>query len=145
MSYPNNPTVLPAVLVSACKSFEQFYLSQHSGRRLTWQPSLGNADVRVSFKARKHDLNVSTYALVILLLFEGIADGEFLTYEVQHVSKYHESGRAKSCVGNQAGNADRGQRAAAQSAVSRVRKVQGPQEAPRGTRREHKRLLLLQQ
>jgi len=37
--------------------------------------------VRVRFKARKHDLNVSTFALVILLLFENIGEGGFLTYE----------------------------------------------------------------
>lgn len=43
---------------------------------------MGNADVRVSFDKRKHDLNVSTFALVILLLFEDITDDEFLTYEV---------------------------------------------------------------
>lgn len=73
----------PEELTGCSKQFEQFYLSRHSGRRLTWQPSLGNADVRVSFKARKHDLNVSTFALVILLLFEDVGDGEFLTYEVR--------------------------------------------------------------
>jgi len=81
MSYAPVPCTFPALLVKACKSFEQFYLSRHSGRKLTWQPSLGNADVRVAFKARRHDLNVSTFALVILLLFENLGDGEFLTYE----------------------------------------------------------------
>jgi len=81
MSYAPVPCTFPPLLVKASKSFEQFYLSRHSGRKLTWQPSLGNADVRVTFKARKHDLNVSSFALVILLLFENIGEGEFLTYE----------------------------------------------------------------
>ena len=66
----------------ACKQFEQFYFSRHSGRRLTWQYSLGNADVKVTFKARKHELNVATFALMILLLFENIEDDGFLTYQV---------------------------------------------------------------
>lgn len=44
---------------------------------------MGNAEVRVTFKARKHDLNVSTFALVILLLFEDIRDDQVLTYEVR--------------------------------------------------------------
>ena len=74
--------MLPNAMSKAAGSFERFYLSQHTGRRLTWQLSLGNADVKVAFKNRKHDLNVSTLALVILLLFEDVADGEFLTYEV---------------------------------------------------------------
>jgi cullin 3 len=81
MSYVPVPCTFPPRLVKASKSFEQFYLSRHSGRKLTWQSSLGNADVRVRFKARKHDLNVSTFALVILLLFENVGEGEFLTYE----------------------------------------------------------------
>ncbi|KAI0925756.1 hypothetical protein AcW1_008104 [Taiwanofungus camphoratus] len=81
MSYSGVSCTFPDQLIRASKSFEQFYLSKHSGRRLTWQPSFGNADVRVTFKTRKHDLNVSTFALVILLLFEDLSDGEFLTYE----------------------------------------------------------------
>ena len=76
---------LPHELIEASTSFERFYLSRHSGRRLTWQPSMGNADVRVTFNARKHDLNVSTFALVILLLFEDIRDDQVLTYEVSYL------------------------------------------------------------
>lgn len=70
-------------MTKTCKSFEQFYLSRHSGRRLTWQPSLGNADVRVVFKAKKIELNVSTLALVILLQFQDLDDDTFLTYTVR--------------------------------------------------------------
>ncbi|KAJ7593081.1 Cullin-domain-containing protein [Mycena floridula] len=81
MSHSPSPCLLPADMVKATKSFEQFYLARHSGRRLTWQPSLGNADVRVNFKNRKHELNVATFALVILLLFEDLEDDGFLTYE----------------------------------------------------------------
>ncbi|KII89964.1 hypothetical protein PLICRDRAFT_572234 [Plicaturopsis crispa FD-325 SS-3] len=80
MSHSTASCNLPDELIRSCKSFEQFYFSQHSGRRLTWQPSLGNADVRAAFKSRKYDLNVSTFALVILLLFEDSGAGEFLTY-----------------------------------------------------------------
>lgn len=81
MSHSSASCIFPEVLIRACKSFEHFYFSRHSGRRLAWQPSLGNVDVRVRFKARKHDVNVSTFALVILLLFENLTDDEFLTYE----------------------------------------------------------------
>ncbi|CAL1716698.1 unnamed protein product [Somion occarium] len=72
----------PELLAKATKSFEQFYLSRHTGRRLTWQKWLGNADVRATFKSGKtHELNVSTLAMVILLLFEDLDDSDFLTYE----------------------------------------------------------------
>jgi cullin 3 len=82
MSHAVTTCNLSDQMIRATKSFERFYLSRHSGRRLTWQASLGNADVRVAFKNKIHDLNVSTLALVILLLFEDVADDKFLTYEV---------------------------------------------------------------
>lgn len=85
-SAANATCTLPDVLVKASKSFEMYYLSKHTGRRLTWQPSMGTADVRVQFKSRKHDLTVSTIALVILLLFEDLKDDDFLTYEVSWIS-----------------------------------------------------------
>jgi cullin 3 len=74
----------PPELLQACGSFERFYNTRHSGRRLTWQPALGNVDVKIAFKAKKHDINVATFALVILLLFEEVADDDFLTYEVNN-------------------------------------------------------------
>jgi cullin 3 len=83
MAHSDSKCNFPIELVNTSKSFEQFYLSRHSGRCLTWQPSLGNADVRVTFNKRKHDLNVSTFALVILLLFENLEDEGFLTYSVR--------------------------------------------------------------
>lgn len=75
------PCNLPSSMVDSCKVYDRYYQSRHSGRKLSWQPSMGSADVRATFKARTHDLNVSTFALVILLLFENLDDGEFLTYE----------------------------------------------------------------
>lgn len=67
-------------LTAAQSVFEKYYASRHSGRRLTWQSGLGTADVRVRFKARSHDLNLSTQALVVLLLFEGVKTDEQLAY-----------------------------------------------------------------
>ncbi|KAI0077913.1 Cullin-domain-containing protein [Panus rudis PR-1116 ss-1] len=72
----------PGSLARSAKSFEQFYFSRHTGRRLTWMPSLGNADLRVTFRSGKsHEVNVSTMAMVILLLFEDLSDSDTLTYE----------------------------------------------------------------
>jgi len=50
--------------------FKNFYLSSHNGRRLTWQTNMGTADLKAFFGTRKHELNVSTYQMVILLLFK---------------------------------------------------------------------------
>ncbi|KAJ5935185.1 hypothetical protein N7466_004732 [Penicillium verhagenii] len=78
--------VFPRELEGLKQSFERFYLDKHSGRKLSWQASMGTADVRASFrrsngKVQRYELNVSTYALVILMLFNDIPDGESLTYE----------------------------------------------------------------
>ncbi|KAJ6619719.1 Cullin-domain-containing protein [Mycena sp. CBHHK59/15] len=93
MAHSTSPCTLPLDMIKTSRSFEQFYLSRHSGRRLSWQPGLGNADVRVAFKSKKHDLNVSTFALVILLLFEDLGADDFMTYE--------EIKRATSIVDNE--------------------------------------------
>ncbi|KAI8992081.1 Cullin [Mycotypha africana] len=69
---------LPANLLQACQSFERFYFDRHSGRRLTWQPQMGSADLRAQFSKSKHLLNVSTYAMIVLLLFN---ENDSLTFD----------------------------------------------------------------
>ncbi|CAF1635370.1 unnamed protein product, partial [Adineta ricciae] len=87
-----NQCNLPAVVREAYQCFHRFYLNKHSGRQLTLQPSLGSADLISIFygkpkeddadgefrpttttatviKERKHTLQVSTYQMVILMLF----------------------------------------------------------------------------
>ncbi|PWN43253.1 Cullin-domain-containing protein [Ceraceosorus guamensis] len=75
------PCTMAATMVEAREIFTRFYQSRHSGRILTWHPNLGNADVRVQFKSRKHELNVSTYALVVLLLFQDVAEDHAISYQ----------------------------------------------------------------
>ncbi|KAG1678291.1 hypothetical protein FOA52_013912 [Chlamydomonas sp. UWO 241] len=69
---------LPRELERCCEEFRTFYLGTHSGRRLTWQTNMGTADLRVDFGAKRHELNVSTYQMCILLLFN---DADALTYK----------------------------------------------------------------
>ena len=44
--------------------------------------SQGTADIRANFKKSKHMLNVSTYAMVVLLLYNDLNEGDYLTFEV---------------------------------------------------------------
>lgn len=81
VAYSGTSCNFPQELETRCKHFERFYLGKHSGRRLTWQPAHGHADLSVQFNARPLVLNVSTYAMVVLLLFESLGEGEVLTYE----------------------------------------------------------------
>ncbi|GAA6008585.1 hypothetical protein JCM10207_007167 [Rhodosporidiobolus poonsookiae] len=71
---------LPPILQTGVKHFEQFYNHKHSGRKLTFRPEYGSVDVKTKFKTRTHELNVSTQAMVVLALFEGLEDDEKLSY-----------------------------------------------------------------
>ena len=79
------PCIYPQQIKTLKESFERFYLDKHSGRQLSWQAPMGSADIRAKFvrsngKVQRYELNVSTYMMVILLLFNDIADGESLTF-----------------------------------------------------------------
>ncbi|KAL4867301.1 hypothetical protein BDV12DRAFT_122760 [Aspergillus spectabilis] len=83
------PCIYPKDVEILKQSFEKFYLSKHSGRKLSWQPSMGTADIRATFvrsngKTQRHELNVSTYAMIVLLLFNDVpADGSLTFEEIQ--------------------------------------------------------------
>ncbi|KAF2108290.1 Cullin [Lophiotrema nucula] len=71
--------------------FEKYYNEKHSGRKLTWLVNMGTADIKATFprvpnkdgtfRERRHDLNVSTYGMIILLLFNDLPEGHSLTFE----------------------------------------------------------------
>lgn len=84
--------IYPPVLDRLRKGFESFYAEKHSGRMLTWMPNMGTADIRAVFpaqpgkegqlgKERKHELNVSTYAMIIMLLFNDVPAGGSLSFD----------------------------------------------------------------
>lgn len=61
--------VLPSEVERCCETFGKFYKSTHSGRSLAWQANMGTADIRATFGERRHELNVSTYQMCVLVLF----------------------------------------------------------------------------
>lgn len=86
--------IYPASIDRIKKGFETFYASKHSGRQLTWMANMGTADIRAVFpkvagakegtrlaKDRRHELNVSTYAMVVLMLFNDVPEGGSLSFE----------------------------------------------------------------
>mmetsp|Transcript_16824 Transcript_16824/g.22614 ORF Transcript_16824/g.22614 Transcript_16824/m.22614 type:complete len:732 (-) Transcript_16824:417-2612(-) len=60
---------LPTDLDPVHASFQSFYLSKHTGRKLAWQTHMGTADLKARFGSNRHDLNVTTYQMCILMLF----------------------------------------------------------------------------
>ena len=87
-----NKVIFPAEIEKVKKSFENFYGTKHNGRQLTWMPHMGTADIRATFpkiagkegtalgKERRYDLNVSTHAAMILLLFNDLEAGTTFTF-----------------------------------------------------------------
>lgn len=78
--------IFPAEIEKIRRGFEKFYLDKHSGRRLTWLANMGSADLRAHFEEMKgnkkvRELNVSTYAMAILLLFNDLPKGRSMTCE----------------------------------------------------------------
>ena len=106
---------LPASANTAFEIFKRFYLSKHSGRQLTLQPSLGSADLNSIFfgkpaksnmdiedeqptssssiaqysssttQTRKHILQVSTYQMVVLMLFSNKDKWTFEVFNFLHL------------------------------------------------------------
>ncbi|KAK9061754.1 hypothetical protein SSX86_018937 [Deinandra increscens subsp. villosa] len=77
-SWPTQSTTtcnLPPEILTVCDKFKTYYLGTHNGRRLTWQTNMGSADIKATFsRGQKHELNVSTYQMCVLMLFNN-ADG----------------------------------------------------------------------
>ncbi|KAK1757931.1 hypothetical protein QBC47DRAFT_359140 [Echria macrotheca] len=83
----------PPVIKRLQESFLKYYLKDRSGRVLTWVGSAGTADIKCVFpkvpgkesgplsKERRYELNVSTYGMVVLMLFNDLAEGESLSLE----------------------------------------------------------------
>ena len=78
--------IFPPEIERIKQGFEKFYLAKHSGRQLTWQAGMGTADVRGYFPESKgpkktRELNVTTYGMVILFLFNEISLDKSITCE----------------------------------------------------------------
>ena len=44
-------------------------MNSHSGRRLTWLPHMGTADIKMNINNKKYEINVHTIQMVVLLCF----------------------------------------------------------------------------
>merc|ERR1712154_493039 len=76
------PCTLPVSVKDASKTFTDYYLGNHTGRKLSWQTSGGTAEIRATFgeapKHRRYELLVTTYQMCILVLFN---ENETMTLE----------------------------------------------------------------
>ena len=75
-NWPNDPqdfkdilAVLPKEITFCTSVFNKFYNNKHTGRLLHWKPNLGYADVKACLGESKHELQTSTYQMMILMLY----------------------------------------------------------------------------
>jgi len=68
-SRPNAGAKLPKELEMACDKFKRFYLNQHSGHKLEWRLDQGLSELAVNFGKIKRGLIVTTYQMMIMLVF----------------------------------------------------------------------------
>lgn len=69
-TYKSYDINLPAELIKTQQIFQRFYVTNHSGRKLLWQPSLGHCIVKAQFNNDvKKELQVSLFQTTVLLLF----------------------------------------------------------------------------
>ncbi|KAL2016911.1 hypothetical protein VTK56DRAFT_2872 [Thermocarpiscus australiensis] len=85
--------VFPPAIKRLQESFFKYYLKDRSGRVLTWVASAGSADIKCVFpkipgkesgplsKERRYELNVSTYGMIVLMLFNDLAEGKSLGFD----------------------------------------------------------------
>nr|POF13561.1 cullin-4a [Quercus suber] len=82
-SYPDIAVVVPPNIQYAINDFELHYKSKHSGRKLDWKHALAHCQMRASFSRGVKELVVSSFQAIVLLLFNGRADDEHVSY--QHI------------------------------------------------------------
>jgi cullin 4 len=63
---------LPLELIEYQESYKRFYLSKHSGRKLTWQHFDGSCAVKAYFPKGAKILSLSLYQTVVAMLFNGM-------------------------------------------------------------------------
>ncbi|KAI1819455.1 Cullin [Xylaria intraflava] len=86
-------TTYPPEIQRLQKSFFEFYTKNRNGRVLTWIGTAGSADIKCMFpkvpgktsgplsKDRRYEINVSTYGMIVLLLFNAVQEDEWLSFE----------------------------------------------------------------
>ncbi|CAF3045733.1 unnamed protein product [Rotaria socialis] len=72
--------VIPLELKSTFNSFTEFYTHRHNGRKLTWLHQHSKGELQTYFTTQKYILQVSTYQMVVLLLFNKV-----LTWTVERL------------------------------------------------------------
>ncbi|KAK5115470.1 hypothetical protein LTR62_001129 [Meristemomyces frigidus] len=72
---PKPQVIYPPTIRKVKDGFQRYYSQKHSGRKLTWQNNMGDVSIKARFPKSQTpviDVECSTYAMLILLLFEDL-------------------------------------------------------------------------
>jgi cullin 3 len=81
--------IYPPQIERVKHDFGLYYSTKHQGRVLTWHPDKGTADLVIRFTNKQgarvtKEVNMPTYCMIVLLLFQDLSDDESLTFtEIQ--------------------------------------------------------------
>ncbi|CAJ0949958.1 unnamed protein product, partial [Mesorhabditis belari] len=67
--YDPSEVVIPPEMSQCLQQFSDFYTQKHSGRKLQWQHSLGQALLKAEFPHGTKELQVSLYQATVIVLF----------------------------------------------------------------------------
>ncbi|KAI5807119.1 Cullin family-domain-containing protein [Geopyxis carbonaria] len=86
-TYPEISVNIPHDLVQCLEAFGQFYLSKHSGRKLTWRHNMAHCTVKADFPMGAKELIMGAFQTVVLLAFNDAPENGVLTYrDIQQAS-----------------------------------------------------------
>lgn len=85
-SYPETRVNIPPEVAKNIESFDHFYTSKHTGRRLTWKHALSHCVIKAKFNKGYKELLVSAFQAVVLVLFNEIDPSDSLSYTTLQIS-----------------------------------------------------------
>lgn len=68
-TYPSYDVNLPPEMATYQNTFQTYYMQNHNGRKLLWQPNLGYCILKASFAACNKELQLSLFQTTVMLLF----------------------------------------------------------------------------
>ena len=71
----------PQEISALMRSFEKFYLSRHSGRKISWLPHMGTSDIRVHFEKGRKEINVNILGMIVLITLFNESHSEPISFQ----------------------------------------------------------------
>lgn len=84
--------IWPKTLRETMRQFEEFWLTgkRNDNKSLFWCPKFGLMDLRITYPSRTYEINLSTYAGVVMLLFAPQSSSSVLAFEENRELTYEE-------------------------------------------------------